>query len=162
MLRAIHVQSQQLGQQQHLQLYMVHEAATEPAPTVAVQVSSSTGTCRLDVLPDSGADISAAGQEVLEFLGQHINILPSGINPRTVNGLSMICVDLSHLNRYVQRERYQSPTPSKAVADITAEESRYFTVIDAAKGYHQCPLDDCIPLLLDRCYSIVGCVFLKY
>ena len=305
--RTIRIQSKELSQQQHLQLYMVQEAATEPAPTITVQVSSSTGTRNLDVLPDSGADISAAGQEVLEFLGQHVdNILPSHISPRTVNGLTMtplgkvpvtitlgkqmyqdnlhiypgvsgaliswkaakslgilsksypypdhsqgtmtqdsyptmnvnqvdgspatddlvnqfptvfdghihtmdgekfsislqedavpfcvktprsipfayrdklkteldllqeqgiitpvtqatewcapivvapkkgsdkirMCVDLSHLNRYVWRERYQSPTPAEAVADITADEAKYFTIINAAKGYHQCPLDE--------------------
>ena len=88
--RAIRVQSQQLSQQQHLQLYRVQEAATEPAPTIVLQVTSSTGTHHLDVLPDSGADISAAGQKVLEILGQHVdNILPSDIYPRTVNGLNM-------------------------------------------------------------------------
>ena len=32
-----------------------------------------------------------------------------------------MCVDLAHLNRYVKRERYQSPTPAQMVADITAE-----------------------------------------
>ena len=53
-----------------------------------------------------------------------------------------MCVDLSRLNRYVQRERYQLPSPAEAVADITAEEAKYFTVTDAAKGYHQCPLDE--------------------
>lgn len=64
--------------------------ATEPAPTITVQVSSSTGTQNLEVLPDSGADISTAGQEVLEFLGQHVdNILPSHISPGIVNGLTM-------------------------------------------------------------------------
>ena len=58
--------------------------------TIVLQVTSSTGTHHLDVLPDSGADISAAGQKVLEILGQHVdNILPSDINPRTVNGLSI-------------------------------------------------------------------------
>ena len=40
--------------------------------------------------PDSGADISAAGQEVLHMLGYHFdNILPSNISPRMVNGSSM-------------------------------------------------------------------------
>ena len=53
-----------------------------------------------------------------------------------------MCVDLSRLNRYVKRERYQSPTPAEAVADISTNEAKYFTVIDAAKGYHQCPLDE--------------------
>ena len=52
-----------------------------------------------------------------------------------------MCVDLSRLNKYVRRERYQLPTPAEAIADITADEAKYFTVIDAAKGYHQCPLD---------------------
>lgn len=38
-----------------------------------------------------GVDISAAGQAVLELLGQHIdNILLTGINPRTLNGINMI------------------------------------------------------------------------
>ena len=52
-----------------------------------------------------------------------------------------MCVDLSHLNRYVRRERYQSPTPAEAIADIAATNAKYFTVLDAMKGYHQCPLD---------------------
>ena len=58
--RAIRVQSQQHSQKQYLQLYKVHERATEPAPTIVVQVSSSTGIHSLDVLPDSGADICTA------------------------------------------------------------------------------------------------------
>ena len=53
-----------------------------------------------------------------------------------------MCVDLSHLNQYVRRERYQSPTPAEAVADIAAGDAKYFTVLDAAKGYHQYPLDE--------------------
>ena len=53
-----------------------------------------------------------------------------------------MCVDLSKLNHYVQRERYQSPTPAEVVADMAAEEAKFFTVIDAMKGYHQCPFDE--------------------
>ena len=52
-----------------------------------------------------------------------------------------MCVDLSRLNHHVRRERYQSQTPAEAVADIAVEEAKYFTVLDAMKGYHQCPLD---------------------
>ena len=52
-----------------------------------------------------------------------------------------MCVDLSHLNRYVKRERYQFPCPSEALADIAANKAKYFTILDARKGYHQCPLD---------------------
>ena len=51
-----------------------------------------------------------------------------------------MCVDLSHLNQYIKRERYQSPTP-KAIADISACQAKFFTVLDAMKSYHQCPLD---------------------
>ena len=304
----IRVQSQQPSHKHYLQLYTIKERKAEPAPTIMVQISSSTGTRYIEVLPDSGADISAAGQGILKVLGQHIDdILPSNISPRTVNGTSMIplgrvpvtiqlakavyeddlhiypgvsgaliswkaakglgilhpqypypttdshnqthpkastcasitgisksptaedlvgqfptvfddririmegekfhisltpgatpfcvktprtvpfayrdklkteldllqdqgiiapvtevtewcapivvtpkkgsdrirmCVDLSRLNRYVQRERYMSPTPAEAVADIAAGEAKCFTVLDTAKGYHQCPLDE--------------------
>jgi len=299
---AIRVQRQEDAK---CQLYNVQQDHTAPAPTITIQVTSSTGTKAIDVLPDSGADISAAGQETLSFLGHHIdNLLPSSINPKTVNGTTMtpwgkvqvtlklgqqtceedlhiypgisgtiiswkaakaldilpqhypyppnwetnyspehvlqattttssdiptagqlvqqystvfdgqvttmvgesfaialaegakpfcvkaprsvpfayreklkselellqqqniiapvtqvtewcapivvtpkkgterirMCVDLSRLNRYVRRERYHSPTPAEAVADIAAEEACIFTVLDAMKGYHQCPL----------------------
>ena len=53
-----------------------------------------------------------------------------------------MCGDLSRLNKYVQRESYQSPTPADTVADIAAGEAQSFTILDAAKGYHQCPLDE--------------------
>ena len=296
----------------HIQLYNVTGDVTEPAPTIIVKITSSSGTRQVEVLPDSGADISAAGQETLKDLGQHIdNLLPSHIIARAVNGSCMtpigklpvtiqleerrytddlhiypgvsgaliswkaakglgilpdhyphpgrlfkdtpqpdiktasselsstfptageimhefssvfngqvttmhgetftislkegaepfcvktprsvpfvyreklkkeldllqqqgiiepvteatewctpivvmpkkdtdrirLCVDLSRLNRYVRRERYQSPTPSEAVADIAAEDAKFFTVLDAQKGYHQCLLDEASQLL---------------
>ena len=40
-----------------------------------------------------------------------------------------VSVHLFRLNRYVKRERYQSPTPAEAVADISANKAKYFTVI---------------------------------
>ena len=51
-----------------------------------------------------------------------------------------MCVDLSHLNHFVIRERYQSLTPAQAVTDIATSDTKIFTVLDALKGYHQCPL----------------------
>ena len=51
-------------------------------------------------------------------------------------------MDLSNLNKYVQQECYQSPTWAEAIADNVAQEAKYFTVVDAAKGYHQWPLDE--------------------
>ena len=47
----------------------------------------------------------------------------------------------ARLNRFVIREQYQSPTPAQAVSDIAASDAKIFTVLDALKGYHQCPLD---------------------
>ena len=66
---------------------------------------------------------------------------PIVVTPKKNSEKIRLCVDLSHLNRYIIRERYQSPTPAEAVADIAASEAKVFTVLDALKGYHQCPLD---------------------
>lgn len=45
------------------------------------------------------------------------------------------------LNKFVRRERYPSMTPTEAVADISQAKAQYFTMFDALKGYHQCPLN---------------------
>jgi len=58
-----------------------------------------------------------------------------------------MCVDLSHLNKYVLRERYQPQTPAQAVADIAAADAQVFTILEALKGYHQCLLDETSQLL---------------
>ena len=67
---------------------------------------------------------------------------PIVVAPKKGTDRIQMCVDLSRLNKYVQQERYQSPTPAKAIAEIATEEAKYFTVVDAAKRYHQCPLDE--------------------
>ena len=67
---------------------------------------------------------------------------PIVVAPKKDSDQIRMCVDLSRLNRYVKRERYQSPTPAEAVADIAAENAKVFTKLDALKGYHQCPLDE--------------------
>ena len=66
---------------------------------------------------------------------------PIVVTPKKSSDKIRMCVDLSHLNRFVIRERYQSLTPAEAVADIAASKAKIFTVLDALKGYHQCPLD---------------------
>ena len=67
---------------------------------------------------------------------------PIMVTPKKGTDCIRMCVDLSRLNRYVRRERYQSPMPLEAVADIVAEEAQCFTVLDAINGYHRCPLDE--------------------
>ena len=66
---------------------------------------------------------------------------PIVVTPKKNSDSIRMCVDLSHLNRFVKRERYQSPSPAEAVADMAASNAKFFTVLDARKGYHQCPLD---------------------
>ena len=72
---------------------------------------------------------------------------PIVVTPKKNTDHIHMCVDLSRLNRYVRRERYQSSTPAEAVADIAASSAKVFTVLDAMKGYHQCPLDENSQLL---------------
>ena len=72
---------------------------------------------------------------------------PIVVTPKKDTEGIRMCVDLSRLNKYVRRERYQSPTPAEAVADIAADKAKVFTKIDAMKAYHQCPLDNKSQLL---------------
>ena len=67
---------------------------------------------------------------------------PIVVTPKKNSDRIRMCVDLSKLNRFVLRERYPSTTPAEAVADIAQSKAKYFTVFDALKGYHQCPLDE--------------------
>ena len=53
-------------------------------------MTSSERTALPTVLPDSGADISAAGQTIVDMLRHHLDKLaPSEISPRAVNGTCM-------------------------------------------------------------------------
>ena len=65
---------------------------------------------------------------------------PIVVAPKKGGAGIRLCVDLSHLNRFVRREFYQAPTPAEQVASIAASQACWFTVFDALKGYHQCPL----------------------
>lgn len=61
-----------------------------PAPTVCIQVTTSNGQANIDILPDSGADICAAGPDFVHSLGEHIdNLAKSDVTPRAVNGSLM-------------------------------------------------------------------------
>lgn len=49
----------------HLTISNIQSVKTEQAPLVKVGITSAYGSSELEVLPDSGADISAAGKEIL-------------------------------------------------------------------------------------------------
>ena len=54
--------------------------------TISMYISSANGSHYAQVLPDSGADISAARQQLLQYLNEHVNnLLPSVITPRAAN-----------------------------------------------------------------------------
>ena len=65
-------------------------ATIDPAPTIMVEVSTIHGSVRTAILPDSGADISAAGENILPPLNEYKeNLLPSEFRPRVANGQRM-------------------------------------------------------------------------
>ena len=68
--------------------------------------------------------------------------VPIVVAPKKGTDRIRMCVDLSKLNKFVCREHYPSTTPQEAVADPAVISQNFFTVFDALKGYHQCPLDE--------------------
>ena len=64
---------------------------------------------------------------------------PIVVTPKKNSDKIRMCVDLSHLNRFVVRERYQSITPGQAVADIAASDAKKFTIIDSLKDTTNAP-----------------------
>jgi len=72
------------------------------------------------------------------------------VTPKKGTECARMCVDLSKLNKFAVRERYIYTTPAEVVAGIAAQEDKYFKVIDAAKGYHQCPLASESPEFTER------------
>ena len=56
------------------------------------------------------------------------------------NGSLRICLDPRHLNKAIKREHFQLPT----IEDITTRmaNAKWFTKLDAKRGYWQIPLDE--------------------
>ena len=52
----------------------------------------------------------------------------------------ILCVDFSHLNRFVKRERFQSTPPAVAVADICASKARHFHGLRCHQGVSSVPV----------------------
>ena len=59
--------------------------AAEPAPTILIHISTNKRFYQIPGLPDSGADISAAGQD-LEYLNEHTDHLVRGVARITQKG----------------------------------------------------------------------------
>ena len=57
------------------------------------------------------------------------------------NGGIRLCVDLQKLNQYVKRPYYPTRSPSEVVSNI-APSSKFFTTLDAVKGYWQVLLEE--------------------
>jgi hypothetical protein len=57
------------------------------------------------------------------------------------NGGVRLCPDFRPLNKWLVGAKFDNPTPFQAVRSIP-QGMRYFTVVDALKGYHQCALDE--------------------
>ena len=70
-----------------VQLSRVTKSPITPAPTVKMLVTTCNGQAHLEILPDSGADVCAAGPSFVQALGEHMdNLINSDITPRAVNG----------------------------------------------------------------------------
>ena len=67
-----------------------HMGSSNAAPLITVNVTSTKGSSNIQALPDSGADISASGREILTHLNEQIDTLsPSDVIPKAVNGTKM-------------------------------------------------------------------------
>ena len=73
-----------------IQLSSTSTDSVKPAPTVTMKVTTCNGEANIAILPDSRADICAAGPEFVKSLGEHMdNLAPSQIVPRAVNGSTL-------------------------------------------------------------------------
>ena len=62
------------------------------------------------------------------------------IAPKKDSDELRICIDFTHLNKFIQREFHPSNSPFEAVTSIPPEELKYFCKFDARHGYWQIPL----------------------
>ena len=65
---------------------------------------------------------------------------PILIAPKKDSDELRICIDFTHLNKFIQREFHPSNSPFEAVTSIPAEELKYICKFDARHGYWQIPL----------------------
>lgn len=68
--------------------------------------------------------------------------LPIVVVPKKDTDDVRMAVDFVPMNKYAEREPYPLQSPAEVIADINGQDAKFFTVMDAEKGYHQCPLDE--------------------
>ena len=56
------------------------------------------------------------------------------------NGSLWICLDPGHLNKVIKREHFQLPTIEDSTTRLA--NAKWFTKLDANRGYWQIPLDE--------------------
>ncbi|XP_046391596.1 uncharacterized protein K02A2.6-like [Ischnura elegans] len=56
------------------------------------------------------------------------------------DGSVRICVDFTQLNKNIRRERHELPSVDECLSLLRAAESKFFSKLDASRGYYQIPL----------------------
>ena len=71
------------NQKSHRVLRPLQGSTIDPTPSVKVHLHADHGSCHVQVLPNSGAEILAAGEHILPQLNEYKdNLLPSEFTPR--------------------------------------------------------------------------------
>ena len=96
--------------------------ATEPPPTTKIRIATANGSNVISVLSDYGADISAAGPQLLTLLDEHpLNLLPSLVSPHTAAGHKMTPIGkLPTILSLQGRQHHEEMISWKAAQDKTA------------------------------------------
>ena len=70
---------------------MTGRSGFEPAPRIKVGITSLNGQAMVEILSDSGADISVAGKSDVHHFSEHPNnMFPLTVMPWAVNGAVML------------------------------------------------------------------------
>ena len=72
----------------------------------------------LGLTEEQRGNVESIISAIKRYIDGHVNEIV--VTPKKNTDNIRMCVDLSHLNRYVRREQYQTSTPAQAVADIAA------------------------------------------
>lgn len=96
----------------------------------------------IPLLPKRKKELDTLGEQLIipKDVDPTAWVHPIVIAPKKDGGIR-VCVDFTPLNAFIIRPKFETATPYQAIRSIPAG-MRFFTVINALKGYHQVPLDD--------------------